>query len=372
MKNARRTSVLRFALTSLPRPLFTQTLTFWMLIFAVALVRTAAQAPPSLSIQTIQVIVGGPIQLTFRDDGTGSTRYRIERASSAAPPIRWSDASAAITALGGGQFRGVVTALVEDFGLFRVIGISEGGGETASATFDATDYLVREGGPFSARVNFTAPFNGLIRYTVRGTDFNQSGEVAVNGMTAAIPVNLPPDDDQVNSLKLFTLELVSIEPALPSGANSRSVITLEDNDSTWAGMLQRGAISLPFTLEILKQSNTTLARATSDGAGLFPPGTFPAASFVFESQRFSATFPNVPLPAESTPLGAATTLTLTLSADSSVEGSVILPNEIQGTYALATTVASQPHFNTATTGQFLLLQRPPAPAPDKVALSQAP
>ena len=329
--------------------------------------QAAAQSTSSLELTEIRL---GPDQFEFgfQDGNTGASSYRLESTLSLAPPVRWTDAQASILDLGGGAYRAVAPSSAEPIGIFRVVRVDSTGGETASASIDARDYLTQEGSSFSAQINFTAHYTGVIRYMVRGTGFSETGEIAVNGRTAIIPVSLPSDDDQVSGARLFTLVLVAAEPALRDGTGSRSVITFEDNDSRWTGLLQPGGVRLPLTLHAIRRSGSGLAQVVSDGAGLFPAGVYKAENYVHDTVRFEAAFPDIRLPSGSSPLGAATSFTLVLSAAADVEGSLVSPDEIHGRYSLTTSLAEQPHLNTQTTGDFTLLRQPSAPPSDKVAL----
>jgi len=198
------------------------------------------QSTSWLRIHTIEVAPGAPTRFISTDQGTGATNYAVEFSPGVGVGSSWSNVGgAAITGLGGGNFRVVAPDPQTPSGFYRV----RGNGGAVIARFVTTAFQVTEGRTVAPTITFNAPFFGTIRYTVSGTagsgDFTSlSGEVEVHGSTAVIPVTLV-DNLSIGELKYLSLRLEA-GPGYRLGTTSQSTITIDENDADWQGQLRDG------------------------------------------------------------------------------------------------------------------------------------
>ncbi len=81
-----------------------------------------AQTSPLLSLQTIQVTTGGPVQFTFVDQGTAATGYLAQFSATVGVDANWQMSSnAVLTALGGGSYRVDIPSSQAPTGFYRVV-----------------------------------------------------------------------------------------------------------------------------------------------------------------------------------------------------------------------------------------------------------
>jgi hypothetical protein len=101
------------------------------------------------------------LRLRFRDDGTGSTDYRVEFRQDLAPTNTWEP----LTNVAPGVFQADVVPPPGDKGFFRVAGL-----RVLTASFDSSGTQADEGaGWLAPGVVFNGTFQGTVRYTVSGT-----------------------------------------------------------------------------------------------------------------------------------------------------------------------------------------------------------
>lgn len=119
--------------------------------------------------------------------------------------------------------------------------------------------------------------HGLVRYSISGTVgpgvyVNLSGEVMVNGTSAAIPVMFT-DNDMIGQLKYLTLTLEAGD-GYQIGVGGTTTITVDDNDAEWRGTLPTRGANLGFVLTLEQLNGSPMAALSSDQLGFFP-GTKP-------------------------------------------------------------------------------------------------
>jgi hypothetical protein len=333
-----------------------------------------AQGGPGLQITTIQAAPGSPAQFTFHDSGTGATNYLVEFAPSLGAGSAWSNVtSAVVQSLGGGNFLVQVPDQQSGLGFFRVRGYGGAAG-VISASFNSTALQATEGGVVSPTITFSAPYHGIVRYTISGTaasgDFvSLSGEVFVNGTSATIPVTFL-DNQSVGTLRYLTLTLQA-GPALQLGAGSATTITIDENDADWQGTFTTSGASIAFVLRIQEANGAKMASLRGTGPGLFPTTEVPAG-LLFTASQFAAAAENLPVAAGATLLNEPMSLSLFLSAQNGITNQNVSATQVQGTGSLISAVPDKPFLTTTNFGTFVLLKPPVKPATNQVDLVTAP
>jgi hypothetical protein len=333
-----------------------------------------AQGGPALQITTIQAAPGAPAQFTFNDSGTGATNYLVEFAPSLGDGGVWSNVtSAVVQALGGGTFRVQVPDSQTALGFFRVRGYGGAAG-LVSASFNATALRATEGGVVSPTITFSAPYHGIVRYTISGTvmsgDYvSLSGQVFVNGTSATIPVTLL-DNQGIGQLRHLTLTLQA-GPALLLGAGSATTITIDENDAEWQGGFTTDGARIGFVLKIQEANGVKTASLKSNGLGLFPANEIPSG-LLFTASQFAASAGGIPVAANATLLNEPMNLSLFLSAQNGIANQSVSATLVQGTGTLITSVPARPHLSTTNFGTFQLVKPPVKPSTNQVELATAP
>jgi len=331
-------------------------------------------AQGSLQITSIQVVPGSPAQFSFNDSGTGATNYLVEFAPTVGAGGVWSNVtSAVVQSLGGGNFLVQVPDQQTGLGFFRVRGYGGAAG-FISASFNSTALQATEGGVVSPTITFSAPYHGIVRYTISGTamtgDYvSLSGEVFVNGTSATIPVMLL-DNQSIGTLRYLTLTLQA-GPALQLGAGSATTITIDENDADWQGTFTTGGASLAFVLRIQEANGAKMASLKGAGPGLFPTIEVPAG-LLFTSSQFAASVGDVPVAASATLLNEPMALNLFLSAQNGIANQLVSLTQVQGTGSLISAVPGRPFLTTTNFGTFVLLKPPVKPSTNQVELVTAP
>jgi len=342
-------------------------------VTAIASLSVELPAQSSLQITTIQVAPGAPAQFTFNDSGTGATNYLVEFAPNLHGGV-WSNVtSAVVQSLGGGNFRVQVPDQQGGLGFFRVRGFGGAAG-LISASFNSTALQVTEGGVVSPTITFSAPYHGIVRYTISGTAaaggiVNLTGEIFVNGTSATIPVTAL-DNQSIGELRYLTLTLQA-GPALLLGAGSSTTITIDENDADWQGSFTTSGASVRFVLRIQEQNGAKVASLRGHGNGLFPTNELPA-SLLFSASQFAASVSGVPMPASATLLNEPMTLSLFLSAQNGITDQSVSATKVEGTGSLISAVPGRPFLNTTNFGTFVLLKSPVKPSTNQVELVTAP
>lgn len=335
----------------------------------------AAQTSPMLQVHTIQVTPGGPLQFTFRDDGTGATHYIAEFSPVVGDDATWTaDPAAIITLIGEGEFDVVISDPAGPDGFYRVVGLGGSLGEII-INFVTTAFQVLEGGMISPTITFSAPFAGTIRYTISGSaaagDYESlSGELQVNNSTTAkIPITLI-DNESIGELKnlILTLEAAA---GTQLGANSQTIITIDDNDTRWEGSFVSGAASLPFTLEIARTGAIVQGALVGDASSFFPADPVPA-TVTLTASAFTASITGIAMPANATLLNLPTVLELDLSATNGMENQEVGDNFLQGHAVLRTIYPGPSHLDSTATGSFLMHRLSVRPSTKEVELVTAP
>jgi len=333
-----------------------------------------AQAGPALQITTIQAAPGAPAQFTFNDSGTGATNYLVEFAPTLGVNGVWSNVtSAVVQSLGGGNFRVQIPDQQTGLGFFRVRGYGGSAG-VISASFNSPALQATEGGVVSPTITFSAPYHGIVRYTISGTaasgDFvSLSGEVFVNGTSATIPITLL-DNQTMGSLRYLTLTLQA-GPALQLGAGSATTITIDENDADWQGTFTTAGASVAFVLRIHEVNGARTASLKGTGPGLFPTTEVPAG-LLFTASQFAASVGDVPAAASATLLNEPMSLSLFLSAMNGITNQMVSATQVRGTGSLISAVPGKPFLTTTNFGTFVLLKPPVQPSTNQVDLVTAP
>jgi hypothetical protein len=339
----------------------------------VCLPAALSQTSSLLSLQSIQATTAGPVQFTFRDDGTGATNYIVEFSSAVGGLADWhKDTIAVFTALGAGNYQVNIVNPAQPQGFYRVVGL--GGGGPIIIEFSTVAFQVVEGDTALPMLVLSRPLNGIVYYTVSGTamagDYMQlSGQVMVNGTTATIPVSLT-DNDMIGQLKHLTLRLEA-GAGYQLGAGSATTITIEENDADWQGAFTTADATLGFILRIEESNGVHTAALKGDGTGFFPTNEVPTA-LNFTANGFAATVMNIPIPAEATLLDEPMKLTVLLNAMNGVTNQSVSSAFIEGVGSLIAEIPAQPHLNTTNTGTFTLLRPPVAPSTNEVELVNVP
>jgi hypothetical protein len=332
------------------------------------------QGSPLLQITTLQAAPGQATQFTFNDAGTGATNYLVEFASTLGVGGVWSNVtSAVVQPLGGGNFLVQVPDQQTGLGFFRVRGYGGAAG-FISASFNSAALQVTEGGVVSPTITFSAPYHGIVRYTISGTAMSGdyvtlSGEVFVNGTSATIPVTLL-DNESIGTLRYLTLTLQA-GPGLQLGAGSATTITIEENDADWQGTFVTGGASLAFVLRIQEVNGAKMASLKGTGPGLFPTTEVPAG-LLFTGSQFAASVGNLPVAAGATLLNEPMSLSLFLSAMNGITNQVVSAAQVRGTGSLVSAVPGKPFLATTNFGTFVLLKPPVQPSTNQVELVTAP
>lgn len=333
-----------------------------------------AQVSPALQITTIHAAQGQPAEFTFNDTGTGATNYLVEFAPALGAGGYWSNVtSAVVQSLGGGNFRVQVPNQPTSLGFFRVRGYGGAAG-VISASFNSTALQATEGAVVSPTITFSAPYHGIVRYTIGGTAVSGdvvslSGEVFVNGTSATIPVALL-DNHTIGTLRYLTLTLQA-GPGLHLGAGSATTITINENDADWQGTFTTSGASLPFVLRIQEAHGARMASLKGTGPGLFPTSEIPAG-LLFTSSQFEASAGPIPVAASVTLLNEPMSLSLFLSATNGMAGQMVSATQVRGSGSLISAVPGKPFLTTTNFGTFVLLKPPVNPSTNLVELVTAP
>jgi hypothetical protein len=333
------------------------------------------QTSPFLSLQTIQVTQSGPVQFTFRDDGTGATNYLAQFSPTVGAGANWQVSSnAVLTALGGGIHRVNIANPQGPTGFYRVVALAGAGGPIL-IEFSTVAFQVVEGDTATPMLVLNQPFNGTVFYSVSGTaesgDYVAlSGQVAVNGATATIPVLLN-DNGTIGRLRDLILRLEP-GPGYELAGNSQTTITIDENDADWEGTFLSGNSVIPFLLKVTQPGGEP-ARAilASDRFGFFPTNEVPLTLTLSEN-TFFASAASIPVPAEATLFALPLVQRLDLAAANGDQGQEVGPDRIQGNATLITTVPAATHLNATNHGTFVLSKSPVRPSTNEVQLVSVP
>jgi hypothetical protein len=233
---------------------------------------------------------------------------------------------------------------------------------------------VVEGDTVLPTLVLSQPFNGIVHYMVSGTAMSGdyltlSGQVAVNGTTATIPVSLT-DNDMIGQLKYVTLRLEA-SAGYQLGAGAATTITIEENDADWQGSFSTEDATLSFLLTIQESNNVHTASLKSAGFGYFPVTPTPM-TLLFTTNQFLASASGIPMPAGATLLNEPMTLSLSLTAMNGLTNQSVSATEVEGMGTLISLVPAKPHLNTTNSGVFRLLKPPVAPSTNEVELVTVP
>jgi hypothetical protein len=342
------------------------------LVLLLMMFTAAAQPAPLLYVETIQMVPGGPLQMTFRDEGTGATNYVAEFAGALGSGEGWTmDPGAVITSLGGGEYRVDVADPLEPNGFYRVVALTPSG--PIVAQFANTSLQVNEGETVEAVIQFSAPFTGTLNYRVEGPASGYvgplSGSVTVNNATTAKIVLQIGDNLTADELSFLSL-IIDAGGALLVGPDSQALITIHDNDAVWDGGFVGDGLEFAFKYRRTLNGGVRQAALISDGTGLIPAGEYPA-QLGAPGQPFPAIVV-ISLPASASALGLASTLSLLLDVQPGVGDDLLTEDEVQGTATVTSGYAGKEHLNSTRSGRFILQRPPPAPSTSEVELVNNP
>lgn len=252
-------------------------------------------------------------------------------------------------------------------------------------------------GSFTIPLVSSSPFSGTVTVEVSAnSDVAQpafaifSSSVAMSGGTGILEASF--EDDLVISP---TQRLVYIDIKAPPGAinyrtggQSRHVIVLSENDGYWNGGMKSegaGGETRNFRMKILRQGNTmnayfvaggasdglpgiegeTAGLATSQTEGAIPLGEHLATVDENTTEKWVIVSPQLPVNPESGGvLGSVSGLQrrLTFTADPPLEGHIIDPRVIAGSFTEEISMAGKPvsHLDRTTTGAFAIVAAIPA------------
>jgi len=345
-------------------------------LLATLLLATALSAQTSqlLRLESIAAGMSEPVQFTFVDQGSGATNYLVEVSASVGLDASWSvDNQALIFGLGGNEYR-VETSSTESFGAYyRIVGLGGTGGPIV-VEFATTAFEILEGGALNPVLRLSAPFQGMVRYTVSGTAASGdyvalSGEVLVDGVSAEIAV-VTRENEQIGELRNLTLSLAA-GAGYQVGRSAQTTIDIKENDAEWQGQLEAGQVEMGFVLSIIEGTSGRSGALVSNGLGLVPAGVYPAQIATTQTS-FSTSVTGIPLDAEASLVGEPMALSLELQAQSGVEGQLVAASRIEGSYTLSTMVPSRPHLSRSRTGRFVLLKPPGKPSTQELELVDIP
>lgn len=334
----------------------------------------AAGVVPQFFINAIAATNQQPVHFTFYDGGTGATNYVVEFSAETGVDSQWQvQSNAVITSQGNGAFQVVAGSNSQAHGFYRLR--AEGGSASVvTASFSVATVDGEEGTIASPMIVFSSPVFGTVRYVLGGTaaagDFvTLSGEVAVNGSSAVIPITLT-DNEQISQLRYLTLTL---EPGsgYQLGAISQSTVNIFENDADWQGTLTLDDANVGFVLRVLGSNGVHMASVRSDGVGLLPTSEVPA-SILLDANHFTLAASGIPIPAADTFLDADVTLTLSLSAANGVTNQLVTGSQIEGDATLRSQVSGKAYLNTTNSGTFVLMKPITAPGTNDVNLVNLP
>jgi hypothetical protein len=326
----------------------------------------------SLTFTRIEAIAGG-VRLNFTDSGSGMTDYALEFTPALAPGPDWfHDTDAVLSPIGGGLYE-MLTPTSLALAFYRVVAFNSSQPTTANFTTPSLE-VQESNGSLRLTFQFSAPFHGVVNYTVGGTigpgDLQPlSGSVVVNGTTASILVTLN-ENTSISQLKYLTLTL---QPGsgFRVGPRGQATINILENDAKWQGTFFTDNASLGFSLKIAQSGSSFASALSSERLGFFPTNEIPTA-LTFTDNAFFAAVENVPINANATLLNLPMNLAFTLSAINVPTNQNVSPTLVEGLATLVTQVPGKPFLNTTNHGTFVLIKPPVAPSTNEVQLVTAP
>lgn len=314
------------------------------------------------------------LSLEFSDDGSGQPAdFGVDGTDDL---MNWSPVTGVYYSdLGNGNWAiALPRAPGEAKRFFRVTKF----GEPVTGALTAPTSTVREGESGGVEVVFSRVYNGELSYQVDFGDGTppQAGTLQVDGQSVVtIPVTVPDDADAM-TLRSLTVSISGGAVEL-TGLTTMSV-TVEDNDSEWAGVLTSDADGAPTQvgLKVAAVNGVTTAVLSGDAGGIFPatPGGWPA-TWNADGQGLSASTMDMIVPAADAIYAAETKFALGLNASGAgaVKFSDGLISGYEGTFTLTSSVESLPHLSIPDrTGAFTLFRKPGLvpPAPETTPISQ--
>ncbi|MCD8534782.1 MAG: hypothetical protein LR011_08340 [Verrucomicrobia bacterium] len=346
---------------------FSGIILLWMMHTAMA------QSSTQLYVETIQVAPGGgPLQMTFRDQGTGATEYMVEFSEALGKSEVWAaEQSAVIKPLGAGAYRIDIAEPREPNIFYRVVALTSAG--PVVAEFANTRLQVTEGGTVEAVIQFSSPYTGPLSYRIEGPANGYagplSGTIMVNNSTTAAIALQIGDNPTTDELSFLSL-IIQVGGRIQGGTDTQALITIGDNDAVWDGGFVSDGLEFIFKYRRSRNGSGELAALVSNGDGLIPAGEYPAQR-LSPDQSFPATM-RITLPSTASALELATTISLVLDSQPGNGGDVLTDDEVQGTALLTITYDGREHLNSTRFGRFILKRPPPVPSSSQTELIASP
>jgi hypothetical protein len=340
-------------------------------------------APPSLFSEellrasSVQRLQGGLIQIDFVDRGTGATPddYILE-ASPTLDPADWKEQTAIVDNRDG-QLVATAFAPAANAQFFRVrVGDLPGNGGSTTASFATSDIVREEGsGEFLVRVNFSGPYNGLLKYSWAGAgNLNGlSGIVQANGTSAFIPLTVQ-DNTSIDELQNLVLTLVADESTgytvADEGGNTN--ITILENDAVWRGSFSGASEHIDLGIELIKRGDHATVKIVSDGSGLLPAGAFEATGTPSVTPgAFQAEVPAITIPANpGNMLDSRAVLGFSFDAVDGRGTDTVGAQLMEGATTLSLKWPDAPHLDTQISGRFTVVKQVIAPSTADVPLGR--
>jgi len=262
---------------------------------------------------------------------------------------------------------------------------------TPVASFDQVSSTIREGDSAAGiRLNFSSHFVGDLKYTVSGTATNGqdydllNGTIAVDGVTAHIPITVSDDSEVEAKVETILLAIYYGDGeglGYVPGIFTQYCVYVHDNDALWSGTMQIFSMDLHFQMKIVQDPTGTTGALVTDGYGIIPLNgaskEWPASTMSLDDSRFDANVAGIIIPSNLTLTNAQLERRLVFIADESTPDHVVRPDsEIQGRVTEYLYCVSHPQFNRLNAngedrgikGKFTLLKKIDVVEPQQPAL----
>lgn len=271
-----------------------------------------------------------------------------------------SQAGATVVDFGEGNWRAVVPFDAQKRKCFYRVTRN---GVPVTGAFGSPSTTLKEGESGGVEVQFSGPYTGAINYTVNFGDGDpQRGSVQVRGKRSVIiPVRLNDDADG-ETLRGFSITLdggdFNLGPVLTTN------ITVEDNDSGWAGVLVGDdGVTSQVEFKVAKTEGAQSTSLLTQSGSVFPSkeGGWPATVQIDDSS-LKGDVTSIRIAASETLYGADTLLTVRFNPEGEgevkkAEGGVVRGYE--GRFLIETSVPTLPHLTVPDrVGSFLIYRKP--------------
>lgn len=318
-------------------------------------------APPKLE----RVVASGETELFLEFSDEGSSRAEDFEVEYSIDLKTWhSQSGAAVEDLGEGSWRAVVPFDAQKRRCFFRVTRN---GLPITGAFASPTTTLKEGESGGVEVQFSGPYTGVVDYTVNFGDGNpQRGSVQVRGkQRVIIPVSLS-DDAEGETLRGFSITLdggdFSLGPLLTTN------VTVEDNDSRWAGVLiGDDGVTSQVELKVAKVGGTQSASLLPQSGSVFPSkeGGWNALVQIGDS-GLKGDVSSIRIDAAETLYGADTFLTVRFNPEEEgvvKKGDSGVVRGYEGRFVIETSVPTLPHLTVPDRAGSFLIYRKPSLAP---------